>query len=142
RAAKERLRVAHVIEELPQIREATLNGELSFSAVRELTRVATAETEGEWLAASRDMNLRELEELVSGHKRGDRPTDRPDPALRWKDLHLKVRPETYALVRQAQQILNKERGERLDDDAYMAATARLVIDGIRPRRSSTPQSSS
>jgi hypothetical protein len=142
RAAKERLRVAHVIEELPQIREATLSGELSFSAVRELTRVATAETEGEWLAASRDMNLRELEELVSGHKRGDRPTDRPDPALRWKDLHLKVRPETYALVRQAQQILNKERGERLDDDAYMAATARLVIDGIRPRRSSTPQSSS
>ncbi|NVB84563.1 MAG: HNH endonuclease [Kofleriaceae bacterium] len=142
RVAKERLRVASLIDELPQIREAMMNGELSFSAVRELTRVASAETESEWLAASREMNQRELEELVAGHKRGDRPTDRPDPARRWRDLHLKVRPETYALMRQAQQILNKERGERLDDDAYLAATARLIIDGIRPLRSSAPGSSS
>jgi hypothetical protein len=136
RAAMERLRVAKLIDELPQIREAMLQGELSFSAVRELTRVATAETEGEWLAACGEMNQRELEELVSGHKRGNRPTDRPDPALRWKDLRLKVRPETNALMRQAQQILSKERGERIDEDAYLAATARMIIDGVRPQSSS------
>ncbi|NVB84171.1 MAG: hypothetical protein HOV81_37695 [Kofleriaceae bacterium] len=134
----ERLRVAKLIDELPLIREAMMQGELSFSAVRELTRVATAETEGEWLTASREMNQRELEELVSGHKRGNRPTDRPDPAPRWKDLHMKVRPETYALMRQAQQILGKERGERLDEDEYLSATARLVIDGIRPALSPAP----
>ena len=141
RVALERLRVAKVIVDLPQIRDAMLQGELSFSAVRELTRVATADTEGEWLAACADMNQRELEDRVSGHKRGDRPTDRPDPALRWKVLRLKVRPETEALMRQAQQILSKERGERLDEDAYQAAMARMIIDGVRPAQAAAPGAS-
>ena len=132
RVAIERLRVAKAIVELPMIGEAMLQAELSFSAARELTRVATAETEGEWLEASRELNLRELEERVAGHKRGDRPTDEPDPGLRMKTLRTSVRPETYALMRQAQQILGRERGERLDEDAYLAATARMVIDGHRP----------
>ena len=133
RVALERLRVAKAIVELPMIGEAMLQGELCFSAARELTRVATAETEGEWLEAAGELNLRQLEERVAGHKRGDRPTDRPDPSRRMKDLRLSVRPETYALMRQAQQILGKERGERLDEDAYQAATARMIIDGHRHR---------
>jgi hypothetical protein len=133
RVALERLRVAKAIDELPMIGKAMAEGELSYSAARELTRVATAETEGEWLEASRELNLRELEERVAGHKRGDRPTDRPDPTLRRKDLRMSLKPETHALVRQAQQILGKERGERLDEDAYMAATARVVIDGHQER---------
>jgi hypothetical protein len=45
RAAIERLRVARLLEELPAIGEALAQGELSFSAVKELTRVATPETE-------------------------------------------------------------------------------------------------
>src|SRR5256714_11662676 len=43
--ALERLRVALAIEGLPALEEALARGELPFSAVRELTRVATAETE-------------------------------------------------------------------------------------------------
>ena len=131
RVAIERIRVAKAIVELPMIGEAMLQGELSFSAARELTRVATRDTEGEWLDAARELNVRQLEERVAGHKRGDRPTDQPDPSLRMKDLRISVRPETYALMRQAQQILGRERGERLDDDAYQAAAARTIVDGHR-----------
>ncbi len=132
RVALDRLRVAKAIVELPMIGEAMLQGELSFSAARELTRVATAETEGEWLEAARELNVRQLEERVAGHKRGDRPTDRPGPGPRTRDIRASVKVETYALMRQAQQILGKERGERIDEDAYFAATARMVIDGHRP----------
>src|SRR5215510_245685 len=90
RAAVERLRVAKAIEDLPTIAEAMTTGELSFSAVRELTRVATAETEQAWIAASEDKNLRQIEELVSGHKPGDTPDDEPDPRLVTKRLSYEV----------------------------------------------------
>ena len=43
RAALERLRVANAIEELPVIANLLNQGDLSFSAERELTRVATPE---------------------------------------------------------------------------------------------------
>src|SRR5437764_15185818 len=43
--AMERLRVAFAIEELPALEQALATGALPFSAVRELTRVATTDTE-------------------------------------------------------------------------------------------------
>jgi hypothetical protein len=128
RAALERLRVAEAIQELPQIGEALAQGELSFSGARELTRVATGETEGEWLDAAADKNIRQVEDLVTGHKKGDRPTDPALPRLRKKVLRFEVKPETYALARQVQNILENERGERLDDDAVMAALCRDFLD--------------
>src|SRR4029078_7517519 len=77
RAALDRLRVAKAIEELPQIADALTTGELSFSAAREITRGATPDTEQAWIAATEDKNLRQVEELVSGHKLGDTPDDLP-----------------------------------------------------------------
>ena len=44
-AASERLRVARALPVLPYIREGLSRGKLSYSKVRELTRVATAETD-------------------------------------------------------------------------------------------------
>src|SRR5258705_6366073 len=46
--ANERLRVARALGELPAVAEAFERGELGFSAVRELTRVATPETDASW----------------------------------------------------------------------------------------------
>jgi hypothetical protein len=128
RAALERLRVANAIVDLPQIAEALTTGELSFSGARELTRVATAETEGEWLSAITDKNLREVEHLVSGHTPGDLPTDPPDPTRRRETLRFEVSPETYALLRRVHQLLDTEHGERIDDDALLATLCRHVLD--------------
>ncbi len=139
RAALERLRVAKAIEELPQIADAMTQGDLSFSGARELTRVATPETEQEWLEAAQDKNLREVEELVSGRTRGQRPTDPADPTLKKRVLRYEVNAETVALVRQAKQLLESECGERLDDNQLMRAFARLVIDGAHgPERTKAP----
>src|SRR3954462_2097144 len=77
--ANEKLRVAHELLELPLIDQAFRAGEISWSKVRELTRVATAETEDEWLDAIEGKAAHEVQQLVKGHDRGARPSDAPDP---------------------------------------------------------------
>src|SRR5678816_1222413 len=49
RFAQERLRVAEALEALPVMQQALAGGELCWSVVRELTRVATSKTEADWL---------------------------------------------------------------------------------------------
>src|SRR6187455_2049751 len=49
RSLQERLRVAEALEGLPALARALSSGELSWSAARELTRVAVLDTEQEWL---------------------------------------------------------------------------------------------
>ena len=128
RAARERVRVALALDELPELADALATGELAFSAVRELSRVATPMTQAAWCARARGQNLRQIEELVSGRTRGDLPDDPPDPDLVPKVLRYEVRPATYALVRQAQQALADELGQFVDDDALIAAMCHAVLE--------------
>jgi hypothetical protein len=140
RAALERLRVAKAIVGLPAIADAMAQGDLSFSAGRELTRVATAETEQEWLAAIGDKNLRDVEDMVSGRKPGDKPSDPADPALRRRRLRYDdIDDETIAMLRQAREILDRELGERMSDRDFLRTFARMVIDGAAsPERKHAP----
>ena len=46
-----------------------MDGELCWSAVRELVRVAIAETEKEWTEAAKGKTTRQVEELVAGQVR-------------------------------------------------------------------------
>jgi hypothetical protein len=104
-------------------------GNLSFSGARELTRIVTPETQQAWLDAAEDKSSRQIEEMVRGHKPGDLPADAPDPSLRTKVLRFEVKLSTAALERQAKKQLEKERGERLDDDAFMRALFMGVLEG-------------
>lgn len=67
--------MAEALEQLPEATLALKNGEACWSALREVTRVATASTEREWLEAARGRTVREVERLVSGHTRGSHPSD-------------------------------------------------------------------
>ena len=60
RQTQERLRVAEALEELPATQEALEQGELCWSAVRELTRVATLTTEQSWIDVARGRAMREV----------------------------------------------------------------------------------
>src|SRR5258705_4064439 len=101
RTALDRLRVARSLGCLPQLEAALTCGELSFSAVRELTRVATPPTEAEWLESARGKNLRQLEDPVANHQQGDRPSDPETPSLRPRVVRLGLPPDAYAKWRQA-----------------------------------------
>src|SRR5262245_42654800 len=78
-AAHERMRVARALTALPETTAALARGDLTYSGVRELTRVVTAETEGEWLASTRGMVANQIERAVAQHRQGDRPEDPKHP---------------------------------------------------------------
>ncbi len=129
RTAKERLRVARALGALPELERALETGELAFSAVRELTRVASATTEHDWIERARGKNLREIEELVAGHQQGDMPDDPPTPELRTHRIELEVSAATFARLRQARAALADEHGRHLDDDDFVAALAECSLEG-------------
>jgi hypothetical protein len=129
RSAQERLRVARALGTLPQLTAALACGELPFSAVRELTRVATPATEAAWVAAATGKNLRQLEDLVADHRPGDNPDDPPDPEARVRVVRFELSAETFALLRQARAVLDSEHDSHLSDDRLIATLCSAVLDG-------------
>jgi hypothetical protein len=67
--AREKVRVARALAGLPETSAAMAKGELSFSQVRALTRVADAESEEDLLEHARSMSAAALERLVRSWKR-------------------------------------------------------------------------
>ena len=78
-AARERLRIAHALENLPGIREKFGDGELSYSKVRAMTRVATPENENFLLMVAKHGSTNHIERLVSQYRRVEEQR-RPDAA--------------------------------------------------------------
>jgi RuvA, C-terminal domain len=129
RWVEERLRVAEAIEQLPEMEQALRDGGINWSTARELTRVATAQTEGQWLEATRGRTARQVEEMVAGHEPGDQPGDLADPSLRRHVLRMEVSAETFATFREAMAKLRREAGESLEDDAALLLLARQALGG-------------
>ncbi len=129
RTTQEKLRVAEALETLPGIAGALETGGLSWSAVRELTRVAVPETEREWLAAATGKTVHQLEELVAGKAPGDDPVSPANPSGRRVVLRFEVAPETLALWREAMSRLRELSGGPLDDDAALILLARQALEG-------------
>jgi hypothetical protein len=71
-AARERVRVARALGTLPQLAEALARGQVSYSKVRALTRVATPETEARLLAVARAGTAVHVERIVRGWRQLDR----------------------------------------------------------------------
>jgi 5-methylcytosine-specific restriction endonuclease McrA len=131
RMTREKLRVAEALERLPQSARALEQGVLSWCAARELTRVATADTEAAWLAAAQGKTTRQIEALVAGKQPGE-----PPPAPSCEDdlqpprrhvLRFEVSPETFATFREAMQNLRRAAGGDLDDDALLLAMASQAL---------------
>ena len=71
-AAREKVRVARALEDLPRISEAMQRGEISYSKVRAFTRVATPENEEELLEFALTGTAAHVEKLVRAWRRVDR----------------------------------------------------------------------
>ncbi len=67
RTARDHVRVARSLTGLPLIREAFGGGELTYCKVRALTRVATEETEANFVEIARHATGAQLEKLVRGY---------------------------------------------------------------------------
>jgi len=74
-AAREKLRVAHALAELPKISERFDKGQLSFSKVRAITRIADASNEEYLLMIADHGTAHHVEKLVSKYRTAKRLQD-------------------------------------------------------------------
>ncbi|MEZ4414983.1 MAG: DUF222 domain-containing protein [Gemmatimonadota bacterium] len=92
-AAREKVRAARALTSLPEIRGAMARGELSFSKVRALTRVADSNSESELLEVALSSTAHQLERVVRGWKRHSRLDERELERLRHQRRTLSVFPD-------------------------------------------------
>lgn len=129
RLTHDKLRVAEALEELPELAKALREGVASWSCVRELSRVATHETERAWLQVARGRTVREVERRVSGHRRGSLPSDATCPDAEQHVLRFAVSGEVLATFREAMAQIRRAAGGPLDDDTALLLMARHVLGG-------------
>src|SRR5437667_7666774 len=97
-AARERVRVARALATLPRLARALARGELSYSKVRALTRVATPETEERLLAVGRAGTAEHVERIVRGWRRVDRLAEAKETARRHTSRALHVYQDEDGMV--------------------------------------------
>jgi hypothetical protein len=89
---RERVRVAHALAELPRISEAMARGEMSFSKVRAISRVAKPANEEELLNVARHAPASHLERLVRAWRRVDSLEAAQEEAERHRRRHVELWP--------------------------------------------------
>src|SRR5947207_202909 len=97
-AARERVRVARALATLPRLARALARGELSYSKVRALTRVATPDTEERLLAVGRAGTAEHVERIVRGWRRVDRLAEAKETARRHTSRALHVYQDEDGVV--------------------------------------------
>jgi hypothetical protein len=114
-AAREKVRVAQALEKLPKISAAMASGALSYSKVREITRVGNAENEDYLLMIAEHGTAAHVEKLVRAYRRckeaeelsrEERQQEKRGVSIRYDDdgsliLQCSLPAETGALVLKA-----------------------------------------
>ena len=106
-AAREKVRVARALENLPKVSAAMACGGLSYSKVREITRVADARTEDYLLMIAEHGTAAHVEKLVRAYRRCQ---------------------DAEELSREARQQQNRSVSYRYDDDGSIVLTCRLPAE--------------
>jgi len=127
RTAMERLRVAKELGELRSLEDEVRHGRMSWSAAKELSRVITPATEAAWLARARGKNLRDIEELVAGRKKGDDPDAPQDPQLMTRRFVVELPPRVDALVHQCRTAAADELGHHIGDVEFIEMLCRNFL---------------
>jgi len=125
RSVRERLRVGRALRMLPELNAALSSGRLTYSRVREVTRVATPETEHYWLAAASQLSIRALERSVIQARGGVPLRSRPRPSP--TQTRPGVPEGVQALLQQAMDAARDALGHDLSDAEALAAVARGAL---------------
>jgi hypothetical protein len=96
-AAREKVRVARALPNLPRLGGALQRGEISYAKVRALTRIATPETEERLLAIAYHGTASQVERLVRAWRWCDRRED--DRKHLWRSAHCFVDEDGMVVLR-------------------------------------------
>ena len=128
RTAMERLRVAKELAELCGLEREMREGNMSWSAAKELSRVMTRANEAAWLARARGKNLRDIEEMVAGHAKGDDPDAPKNPDLMKRKLVVELSPRVDALMQQCRMLAADEIGQHIEDAELVELLCRRFLE--------------
>jgi hypothetical protein len=110
-AAREKVRVARALENLPKVSAAMATGQISYSKVREITRIGNGENEDFLLEIAAHGTASHVEKVVRAHRRCQ---------------------DAEELSREACQRESRALSYRWDDDGSLVMTCRLPAeDGAR-----------
>lgn len=128
--------MAYKLDELPELHGAFSRGELSYSKVRAVTRVATPEDEGKWLEIALCSTAAQLEKIVRSCRRANRVDELAQEEARQQARYLntyfddagmlvvdgRLSPEAGAVVQKAleaafQELRGEQQGAAVDDEA-------------------------
>ncbi len=123
--------MARALEVLPVIEGLLRAGRRSWSAVRELTRVATPDNEAAWVEASERMTVRQVEGLVAGRELGAHPWDPRDPVLTPYRLVLELPADELADWQEAAEKVRREIGPAATQREVLRALVQKEL-GARP----------
>jgi hypothetical protein len=96
--AREKVRVARALDNLPQINEALQKGRVSYSKVRAMARVATPSNEGELLHIALNGTACHLESVVRGYRRAREGESLEDVQRRHEERALRVYTDANGMV--------------------------------------------
>jgi Domain of unknown function (DUF222)/HNH endonuclease len=126
RAAREHVRVARRLTELPLIHEKFAEGQLSFSKVRALTRVAEPGNEEDLIELARNATASQLERIVRGLRQVSTAEAQEQQANRylttwWEDdgslsIHARLSAEDGAMFLSALDAAHDRLRDEADDD--------------------------
>ena len=124
-ASRERVRIGLALTRLPCLDQAFQNGEISYSKVRTVTRIANPETERFLLALARTSSAFELERVVRTYERSGGAAAPTDAALyqarsltwHYENGMVMIQATLPAdqgamVVKALQQVVNRKAGER------------------------------
>jgi hypothetical protein len=97
-AAREKMRVARALGALPALSESLRRGEISYSKVRALTRIATPANERDLLNFARAGTAAHVEKLVRGMRRVDRTAERDRDKRRHDARYLRAYTDEDGMV--------------------------------------------
>ncbi|NUO47528.1 MAG: hypothetical protein HOV80_01590 [Polyangiaceae bacterium] len=148
RQARERVRVGRALRTLPHIEAALVEGKLAYSRVREIARVATPDTELEWLQLAKDVPVAILERRVADAAGTQAEPSGPRAAgprsIQWKapstlELRITLRPDQWSPIHRALEAVKRASVAPLDD---AEALARIAEDALgRLAADAQPESS-
>jgi hypothetical protein len=139
--AREKVRVANALGGLPMVDEQLRRGQLSYSKVRELTRVATAENEARLVELARGSTAAQLVKIcrfLDQVRPRDAAADQERRWLRTRDvpggmvrIEAQIRPEEAARVLAACDVFAGKASERAD---ALVTMAEATLRGDQPQR--------
>jgi hypothetical protein len=139
-AAYELLSLGATLDGLPRIDTAFCEGEISWSKVKLLCRVAVPETEIAWLEVGKELTCRQLEREVASSEKGRPPRKnrRGLPHLSYV-VKAKVDATRREILEAARRKLQDETGEFVSTPDLLTTLAERFLRSVEEGDESTPE---